>query len=78
MESFGWNVHDVDGHDYDDLLYALEKSLIPNGKPTAIIANTVKGKGVSFMEDVTRWHNTMPNSSQIKIARKDLEKNTIK
>jgi transketolase len=59
-------------------LYALEKSLIPNGKPTAIIANTVKGKGVSFMEDVTRWHNTMPNSSQIKIARKDLEKNTIK
>ena len=77
-KSFGWNVHDVDGHDYDDLLYALEKSLIPNGKPTAIIANTVKGKGVSFMEDVTRWHNTMPNSSQIKIARKDLEKNTIK
>tara|TARA_Y100001958_G_C21198571_1_gene525511 strand:- start:155 stop:982 length:828 start_codon:yes stop_codon:yes gene_type:complete len=76
-KSFGWNVHDVDGHDYDDLLYALEKSLIPNGKPTAIIANTVKGKGISFMEDVTRWHNTMPNSSQIKIARKDLEKNTI-
>ncbi len=77
-KSFGWNVHEVDGHDYDDLLYALEKSLILNGKPTVIIANTIKGKGISYMEDVTRWHNTMPNSKEIKIAREDLKKNYIK
>ena len=77
-KSFGWNVHEVDGHNYDELLPALNSALRPNGKPTVIIANTVKGKGVSYMEDVTRWHNTMPNKDQIKIARKDLDINTIK
>lgn len=77
-ESFGWNVHEVDGHNYDDLLHALNKSKIQNGKPTVIIANTIKGKGISYMEDVTRWHNTMPNKNEIKIARKDLKTNTIK
>ena len=77
-KSFGWNVHEVDGHNYDELLPALKSALKRNGKPTVIIANTVKGKGVSYMEDVTRWHNTMPNNDQIKIARRDLEKNTIK
>ena len=77
-ESFGWNVYEVDGHNYDDLLYALNKSLIKNGKPTVIIANTIKGKGISYMEDVTRWHNTMPNKEEIKIARKDLKMNSIK
>ena len=45
---------------------------------TVIIANTIKGKGISYMEDVTRWHNTMPNKDEIKIARKDLKTNTIK
>lgn len=77
-ESFGWNVHIVDGHDYSEILNALNKSLIKNGKPNVIIANTVKGKGISYMEDVTRWHNTMPNDEQIAIARKDLEVNCIK
>jgi transketolase len=77
-KSFGWNVYEVDGHNYDELLPALKSSLKPNGKQTVIIANTTKGKGVSYMEDVTRWHNTMPNKDQIKIARKDLGINTIK
>ena len=77
-KSFGWNVHEVDGHNYDELLPALKSSIKPNGKPTVIIANTIKGKGVSYMEDVTRWHNTMPNKDQIKKARKDLAINTIK
>ena len=48
-----------------------------NKKPSIVIAETIKGKGISYMEDVTRWHNTMPNSNQIKIARKDLLKNCI-
>ena len=76
-ESFGWNVHNVDGHNYLEILEAMEKSLKKNGKPTVIIAQTVKGKGISYMEDVTRWHNTMPNNEQIAVARKDLEKNCI-
>ena len=76
-ESFGWNVHVVDGHDYGELLNSLTKAKEGNGKPTVIIANTTKGKGISYMEDVTRWHNTMPNDDEIKTARKDLETNCI-
>jgi transketolase len=75
--SFGWNVYSVNGHSYTELLNSLNKSLKGNGKPTVIIANTVKGKGISYMEDVTRWHNTMPNKNEIKIARKDLDINLI-
>ena len=55
-----------------------ESLLNKNKKPTIIIADTIKGKGVSYMEDVTRWHNTMPNENEIEIARKDLEVNCIK
>jgi transketolase len=73
-ESFGWNVHSVNGHSYNELLEALNRSLQGNGKPTVIIANTIKGKGISYMEDVTRWHNTMPNAQEIITARKDLKK----
>jgi transketolase len=75
--SFGWNVHKVNGHDYNELLNALNKSLKKNRKPTVIIADTVKGKGISYMENITRWHNTMPNKEQIELARRDLEKNCI-
>lgn len=76
-ESFGWNVERVNGHNYDELLNSLNKSLIENGKPTVIIAETIKGKGISYMEDITRWHNTMPNKNEIEVARKDLETNCI-
>ena len=76
-KSFGWNVDVVDGHDYNELIESLSKRKEGNGKPSVIIANTIKGKGISYMEDVTRWHNTMPNEDEIKIARKDLEKNCI-
>ena len=72
------NVHKVDGHNYNELLDALNNCLKKNGKPSVIIADTVKGKGISFMEDVTRWHNTMPNQKEIEIARRDLETNCIK
>ena len=77
-KSFGWNTATVSGHDYNELLDALNTAKNYKGKPTVIIANTVKGKGISFMEDVTRWHNTMPNKEEIEIARKDLEINCIK
>tara|TARA_B100000989_G_C19452012_1_gene432217 strand:+ start:96 stop:932 length:837 start_codon:yes stop_codon:yes gene_type:complete len=77
-KSFGWNVFNINGHKYSEIIPVLKKTKkLKNGKPTLIIANTVKGKGVSYMEDVTRWHNTMPNKSQIEIARQDLKKNCI-
>lgn len=77
-KSFGWNVFNINGHKYSEIMPTLKKvRKLKNGKPTIIIANTIKGKGVSYMEDVTRWHNTMPNQEQIEIARKDLEKNCI-
>ena len=76
--SFGFNTLEVDGHRYTELLPAIHTAKnIKNGKPNLIIANTIKGKGVSYMEDVTRWHNTMPNAKEIAIARKDLKTNCI-
>ena len=63
---------------FKEILPALKKAKInKNKKPTIIIADTIKGKGISYMEDVTRWHNTMPNSKEIQIARQDLLKNCI-
>ena len=76
--SFGWNVIKVNGHKFKELIPALRKAKKnKNKKPTIIIADTIKGKGVSYMEDITRWHNTMPNPKEIEIARKDLLKNCI-
>ena len=66
--AFNWNVVTVDGHNFDELLAALKKSRqadIHKGKPTMIIANTVKGKGVSFMEGNISWHGSAPSKEQL-------------
>jgi transketolase len=76
-KSFGWNVFNVNGHSYKEIIEAFKKAKKPNGKPNVIIADTIKGKGVSYMENITRWHNTMPNDKETEIARKDLEVNCI-
>ena len=77
-KSFGWNVFKVNGHKFKELIPVLQKvRKNKNNRPSIIIAETIKGKGISYMEDITRWHNTMPNSNEIKIARKDLQKNCI-
>lgn len=72
--AFGWEVHRVDGHDIDALI-ALFTSLPSNstGKPQAIIAKTVKGKGVSFMENQVGWHGKAPDAEQTKQALAELE-----
>lgn len=72
--AFGWKVHHVDGHDIDALI-ALFASLPCNstGKPQAIIAKTVKGKGVSFMENQVGWHGKAPDAEQTKQALAELE-----
>ncbi len=71
--AFGWNVITVDGHDYEALHEAFESAKNYKGKPTCIIANTIKGKGVSFMENQAGWHGKAPNAELTEIALKDLE-----
>ncbi len=72
-EAFGWNVIVIDGHDFQAIHNALDAAEACKGKPTAIIARTVKGKGVSFMEDQAGWHGVAPNDEQHAAARKELE-----
>ena len=64
FEAFGWNVLVINGHSLEEIKDALTKAKEVKGKPTAIIAKTVKGKGVSFMENQASWHGTAPNEEQ--------------
>ena len=73
FKAFGWHVINVDGHDYDALRAAFEEAKNTKGKPTALIAKTIKGKGVSFMENLASWHGVAPNAEQTEIALKELE-----
>lgn len=71
--SFGWNVATCDGHDFDSIHTAFEKTNEKNGKPWVIIQTSVKGKGVSFMENQSSWHGTAPNDEQYAQAMADLD-----
>ena len=73
FKAFGWNVIEIDGHDYDQIFAALDMFKSTVGKPTMIIAKTVKGKGVSFMENNPAWHGSAPNEEQFKTAMQELE-----
>ncbi len=73
FDAFGWNVINIDGHDFDQIEAALNEAKQIKGKPTAIVAKTVKGKGVSFMENAVNWHGSAPNDEQAKIALDELE-----
>lgn len=70
LASFGWEVREIDGHDYGQLLDAFAPS--STGKPVAIIANTTKGKGVSFIEDRVEWHHKVPSAEQVVLALEEL------
>ena len=70
--TFGWNVIEIDGHDIDEILSAFDAAAAHKGDPTVIIANTVKGKGVSFMENQAAWHGTAPNAEQFEKAMAEL------
>jgi transketolase len=74
-KSFNWNVHVVDGHSFDELIPVLKKSRIEKSGPTFIIANTVKGKGVSFMENKNEWHGVAPNAEQLKASLAEVRAN---
>lgn len=70
--SFGWSVCEIDGHDMKELERVLRKVPDGTGKPVAIVAHTVKGKGISFMEDDNNWHYRIPTLEEVETARKEL------
>ena len=72
ISSFGWETIDVDGHDLDEILAAYKKSLQAGDKPVMIIARTIKGKGVSFIEDKNGWHGKTLDKEQLAMALKEL------
>lgn len=72
FESFGWNVIIVDGHDIEALINALGEAKKVTDKPSILLANTVKGKGVSFMEDQVGWHGKAPSDDELAAALKEL------
>jgi len=71
--AFGWNVINVDGHNIKEIIEALDMAETVKAKPTMIIARTVKGKGVSFMENRHEWHGKAPNAQQMETALKELQ-----
>ena len=76
--AFGWNVIKADGHDFDSLRAALAAAKAEKGRPSVILAKTVKGKGVSYMENQVGWHGTAPNKEQYEQAMAELEQQYVR
>lgn len=72
FESFGWYVQEIDGHNFEEIISAVEKAK-KQDKPIMIIANTIKGKGISFMENNVSWHGKAPSAEEYKKAMEELE-----
>ena len=72
FEAFGWETIIIDGHNYEEIIAAIERAKLLKGKPTAIVCKTIKGKGVSFMENEVAWHGTAPNKEQCEQALKEI------
>ncbi|MBN1754863.1 transketolase [bacterium] len=77
FRSFGWEVLEIDGHDITSIIYAFEKAASFRGKPVVIIAHTIKGKGVSFMENQAEWHGIAPDQKQTERALKELKEGEV-
>ena len=73
FESFGFHVIEVNGHDMKELINAFDEAKNTKGKPTVVIAKTIKGKGVSFMENVAGWHGRAPKEDEYSLAMKELK-----
>lgn len=74
FKSFGWSVSRVDGHSHNAILNALKKTPKEIEKPLVVIADTIKGKGVSFMEGVTKWHYRGPTDQEYRMAKEEINK----
>ena len=72
FEAFGWNVLKINGHDFDEIKNAIKKAKETKGQPTVIVCSTIKGKGVSFMENEAGWHGNAPNKEQCEQALKEI------
>ena len=72
FEAFGWSSYDVDGHDINALVNVMKKVPDGSGSPVAVIAHTIKGKGISFMEDDNNWHYRIPNEEEVKASLMEL------
>lgn len=72
FQAFGWNVITIDGHSFEEIINAIEEARKIEDKPTAVVCKTIKGKGVSFMEDQAGWHGTAPNAEQCEQALKEI------
>ena len=72
LEAFGWNAIEIDGHNMEEIVNAFAKARKCKGRPTGIVAHTIKGKGVSFMEDQAGWHGKAPDDEQTEQAIKEL------
>jgi transketolase len=73
FESFGWAVRHVDGHDLDSLVNTFDELPFEEGKPSLVLAHTVKGKGISYMENVPKWHHGVPTEQQYEEALTELD-----
>lgn len=71
-KAFGWDTYEIDGHDMGQLVEVFSRRGKSGGKPVAVIAHTVKGKGVSFMEDDNNWHYRIPSAEEVSVAHKEL------
>ncbi len=76
FESFGWDVTEINGHDHKEILEALQKENIHASKPRVVIAHTIKGKGIDFMENQLAWHYKSPNKEQLASAIAQIESGT--
>jgi transketolase len=74
LMAFNWNVVEINGHNFDEIEKAINKFKSTKEKPTFIVAHTIKGKGVSFMEDNVEWHGKAPNAKETELALMELQK----
>ena len=72
FRSFGWEVHEIDGHDHQQILNVVKDVSEQKQIPTMVVAHTVKGKGVSFMEDDNNWHYRIPTTEEVRLAKAEL------
>ena len=71
--AFGWHTIELDGHDFSAIQRAFDEAEATKGKPTCLVAHTIKGKGVSFMENNPKFHGTAPNAEEVKLALQELQ-----
>ena len=73
LAAFGWSVREVDGNDVEELLEVFDAVPFEAGRPSAVIARTIKGRGVSFMEDRVEWHHKVPTREEVERALEELD-----